>query len=115
MVIGNQTVVFEKENDPTILRAPSAGKLMNYLVEDGGHIVAGQPYCEIEVSRSGNTGLERLITELLTRLTSRQSQLLSDISRRYNFSVFACEESVGMVSVIRCLLSLLVGMFEFIV
>ncbi|XP_043240119.1 acetyl-CoA carboxylase-like isoform X2 [Amphibalanus amphitrite] len=51
VVIGNQTVVFEKENDPTILRAPSAGKLMNYLVEDGGHVVAGQPYCEIEVMK----------------------------------------------------------------
>ena len=67
VVIGNQTVVFEKENDPTILRAPSAGKLMNYLVEDGGHVVAGQAYCEIEAScrragdgeRGGGLGAER--------------------------------------------------------
>ena len=49
VVIGNQTCVFEKDNDPTILRAPSAGKLLNYLVEDGGHVYAGQGYCEMEV------------------------------------------------------------------
>jgi hypothetical protein len=48
--IGNQTCVFEKENDPSLLRSPSAGKLLNYLVEDGGHVNAGQSYAEIEVS-----------------------------------------------------------------
>ncbi|KAI5637061.1 acetyl-CoA carboxylase, central region domain-containing protein [Phthorimaea operculella] len=50
IVIGNQTVVFEKEKDPSSLRAPSAGKLINCLVEDGGHVDKGQPYAEIEVS-----------------------------------------------------------------
>jgi hypothetical protein len=49
IVIGNQTVVFEKEKDPSKLRAPSAGKLVNTLVEDGGHVDKGQPYAEIEV------------------------------------------------------------------
>ena len=49
IVIGNQTVVFEKEKDPSKLRAPSAGKLINTLVEDGGHVDKGQPYAEIEV------------------------------------------------------------------
>jgi acetyl-CoA carboxylase/biotin carboxylase 1 len=48
--IGNQTCVFEKENDPSLLHSPSAGKLLNYLVEDGGHVNAGQAYAEIEVS-----------------------------------------------------------------
>ncbi|KAL4711329.1 hypothetical protein ACJJTC_019170 [Scirpophaga incertulas] len=51
IVIGNQTVVFEKEKDPSKLRAPSAGKLINALVEDGGHIEKGQPYAEIEVMK----------------------------------------------------------------
>lgn len=50
IVIGNQTCVFEKENDPSLLRSPSAGKLLNFLIEDGGHVEAGQAYAEIEVS-----------------------------------------------------------------
>lgn len=50
IVIGNQTCVFEKENDPTLLRSPSAGKLIGFLVEDGGHVYQGQAYAEIEVS-----------------------------------------------------------------
>lgn len=50
IVVGNQTCVFEKENDPSLLRSPSAGKLLNYLIEDGGHVNAGQAYAEIEVS-----------------------------------------------------------------
>lgn len=49
IVIGNQTCVFEKENDPSLLLSPSAGKLLNYLTEDGGHVNAGQAYAEIEV------------------------------------------------------------------
>ena len=49
LTIGNKTCVFEKENDPTILRAPSAGKLMQYTVEDGGHVEAGGSFAEIEV------------------------------------------------------------------
>ncbi|CAK1546473.1 unnamed protein product [Leptosia nina] len=51
IVIGNQTVVFEKEKDPSKLRAPSAGKLINCLVDDGGHVDKGQPYAEIEVMK----------------------------------------------------------------
>lgn len=51
VVIGNLTCVFEKENDPTILRSPSTGKLVQYLVEDGQHIEAGQSYAEIEVMK----------------------------------------------------------------
>ncbi len=49
--IGIQTCILEKENDPTILRAPSAGKLVQYTIEDGGHVFAGQPYAEIEVMK----------------------------------------------------------------
>uniref|UniRef100_H3BFJ1 acetyl-CoA carboxylase n=1 Tax=Latimeria chalumnae TaxID=7897 RepID=H3BFJ1_LATCH len=51
IIIGNKTCVFEKENDPSILRSPSAGKLIQYNVEDGGHVFAGQCYAEIEVMK----------------------------------------------------------------
>ncbi|XP_063807912.1 acetyl-CoA carboxylase 1 [Pseudophryne corroboree] len=51
VTIGNKTCVFEKENDPSILRSPSAGKLIQYVVEDGGHVFAGQCYAEIEVMK----------------------------------------------------------------
>uniref|UniRef100_A0A1L8D6K8 Acetyl CoA Carboxylase-2 n=1 Tax=Plutella xylostella TaxID=51655 RepID=A0A1L8D6K8_PLUXY len=51
IVIGNQTVVFDKEKDPSKLRAPSAGKLVNLLLDDKGHVDKGQPYAEIEVMK----------------------------------------------------------------
>uniref|UniRef100_A0A673MAX3 acetyl-CoA carboxylase n=1 Tax=Sinocyclocheilus rhinocerous TaxID=307959 RepID=A0A673MAX3_9TELE len=51
IIIGNKTCVFEKENDPSLLRSPSAGKLIQYTVEDGGHMFAGQCYAEIEVMK----------------------------------------------------------------
>ncbi|XP_015588836.1 acetyl-CoA carboxylase isoform X3 [Cephus cinctus] len=51
IVIGNQTCIFEKDNDPSLLRSPSAGKLINFMVEDGGHVEAGQAYAEIEVMK----------------------------------------------------------------
>ena len=38
IVIDNRTVIFEKENDPQILRATSPGKLIKYLVSDGDHV-----------------------------------------------------------------------------
>ncbi|BFZ10005.1 hypothetical protein BsWGS_13044 [Bradybaena similaris] len=51
ITIGNQTCVLQKENDPTIIRSLSAGKLINYLVEDGGHVFAGDVFAEIEVMK----------------------------------------------------------------
>ncbi|TSO98495.1 Acetyl-CoA carboxylase 2 [Bagarius yarrelli] len=51
ITVGNKTCVFEKERDPTVLRSPSAGKLLQYIVEDGGHVMAGYPYAEIEVMK----------------------------------------------------------------
>ncbi|XP_034934564.1 acetyl-CoA carboxylase isoform X3 [Chelonus insularis] len=51
IIIGNQTCIFEKDNDPSLLRSPSAGKLISFLVEDGGHVDAGQAYAEIEVMK----------------------------------------------------------------
>lgn len=51
IIVGNKTCVFEKEKDPTVLRSPSAGKLLQYVIEDGGHIFAGETYAEIEVMK----------------------------------------------------------------
>ena len=33
-----------------MLRSPSAGKLLQYTVEDGGHVAEGNVFAEIEVS-----------------------------------------------------------------
>ena len=55
VVVGNQTVVFEKENDPSILMAPSTGKLIKFLIDDGDHVKAGDPYCEMEVMKMVTT------------------------------------------------------------
>lgn len=49
--IDHQTVVFEKDIDPSILRSPSAGKLVNLLVTDGSHLDKNQDYAEIEVMK----------------------------------------------------------------
>ncbi|XP_072271466.1 acetyl-CoA carboxylase 2 isoform X2 [Pyxicephalus adspersus] len=51
VTIGNKTCVFEKERDPTVLRSPSAGKLLQYTVEDGSHVNAGDCFAEIEVMK----------------------------------------------------------------
>ncbi|XP_076067982.1 acetyl-CoA carboxylase isoform X2 [Oratosquilla oratoria] len=48
IIIGHQTCVMDKESDPTILRSAAPGKLLNFLVEDGGHVFVGQPFAEIE-------------------------------------------------------------------
>jgi acetyl-CoA carboxylase/biotin carboxylase 1 len=51
VIIGIQTMVFQKENDPSLLRSPSAGKLIQFLVDDECHVDAGQVYAEIEVMK----------------------------------------------------------------
>ena len=35
----------------SICRSPSAGKLLNYMVEEGGHVLSGDVYAEIEVMK----------------------------------------------------------------
>lgn len=51
ITIDNKTCVLEKENDPTLLRSPCSGKLINFIVDDGGHVFAGDVYAEIEVMK----------------------------------------------------------------
>ncbi|CAI4767824.1 AQG_2a_G0047460.mRNA.1.CDS.1 [Saccharomyces cerevisiae] len=49
--VDSMTTLLEVENDPTQLRTPSPGKLVKFLVENGEHIIKGQPYAEIEVMK----------------------------------------------------------------
>ncbi|KAL7749387.1 acetyl-coenzyme-A carboxylase [Sorochytrium milnesiophthora] len=49
--INGKTVVLEKESDPTKLRSPSPGKLVRWLIPDGGVIQAGKCYAEVEVMK----------------------------------------------------------------
>ena len=67
IIIGNKTCVFEKEDDPTLMRAPSAGKLLNYLVEDGGRVIRNQPYAEIEVMKmvGGNKVIQTAQSQIM--------------------------------------------------
>ena len=46
--IGQTTTIFEKENDPTILRSKNAGRLLNYLKKDGEKVAVGQFFAEME-------------------------------------------------------------------
>lgn len=69
IVIGNQTCIFDKENDPSLLRSPSAGKLINLIIEDGAHVNKGQPYAEIEVMK------------MVMTLTSQEAGTLTFVKR----------------------------------
>lgn len=51
LTLGNQTVMVEKERDPTVVRSPSPGKLVRYLVKEGMVVPAGTAIAEIEVMK----------------------------------------------------------------
>ncbi|CEJ03891.1 Putative Acetyl-CoA carboxylase [Rhizopus microsporus] len=51
LMVDGKTCLLEKESDPTQLRSPSPGKLVNLLLENGDHVKAGQAYAEIEVMK----------------------------------------------------------------
>lgn len=51
MQIDGQTVIFEKENDPTKLRASTTGKLVRFLVPNGTHCEPGTQYADMEVMK----------------------------------------------------------------
>ncbi|KAJ3215866.1 acetyl-coenzyme-A carboxylase [Dinochytrium kinnereticum] len=51
VTIDGKTSSLEKDNDPSTLRSPSPGKLVRYLVHDGGHIREGEAFAEIEVMK----------------------------------------------------------------
>lgn len=50
-VINGQTCTIEREQDPTILKSPSSGKLTRYLVENGSLVHKGTNVAEIEVMK----------------------------------------------------------------
>lgn len=51
IIIGNKICVFEKENDLLVMCLFFVGKLIQYIVEDGGYVFVGQCYVEIEVMK----------------------------------------------------------------
>uniref|UniRef100_A0A1I7RZR9 biotin carboxylase n=1 Tax=Bursaphelenchus xylophilus TaxID=6326 RepID=A0A1I7RZR9_BURXY len=46
--IGRSLTIFEKENDPSVLRSRNAGRLLQYLVKDGEMVEKGETYAEME-------------------------------------------------------------------
>ena len=50
--LNNQAITFEKENDPSLLRAPSAGKLVEFLVDENTQVT--------NATRSGTVFSRRL-------------------------------------------------------
>ena len=45
----SQNILLVHEFSFHSLRSPSPGKLISFMVEDGGHVFAGEAYAEIEV------------------------------------------------------------------
>ncbi|PRW58200.1 acetyl- carboxylase 1-like isoform A [Chlorella sorokiniana] len=51
LTIDSRTCLLSNEHDPSKMLAISTGKLVRYLVDDGGHIAADAPYAEVEVMK----------------------------------------------------------------
>ncbi|KAL3320098.1 hypothetical protein Ciccas_001211 [Cichlidogyrus casuarinus] len=62
-VIDNRTCLFEKEQDPSVLRSPSTGKLIQFTVDDGEHLYENEVYALIEIMK--------LVLELRSPATGR--------------------------------------------
>ena len=52
MHVDGHPCFFPDDLDPTKMSAPGTGKLLRYLVPDGGRAVEGVAYCEIEVMKT---------------------------------------------------------------
>ncbi|CAB3410106.1 unnamed protein product [Caenorhabditis bovis] len=48
VTIGNQIIVFEKDNDPSVLKSPYTGKLLAYKKEDGDYVDVGETFATVE-------------------------------------------------------------------
>lgn len=55
VTVNNKVTIFTKETDPSILKSPTAGKLVRYLIPDGQKIKVNQVYAEIEVMKMNMT------------------------------------------------------------
>lgn len=51
LTINSRTCLITKESDPSVIRSPSSGKLVKYLVTDRSHVGAGRPIAEMEVMK----------------------------------------------------------------
>jgi acetyl-CoA carboxylase/biotin carboxylase 1 len=51
LAVGTYTCLLSNEHDPSRMVALSTGKLVRYLVDDGGHVGADAPYAEVEVMK----------------------------------------------------------------
>lgn len=51
LVIDNFDCLIELDNDPSSIRAPSSGRIVKLLVENGSKVLPGTPICEIEVMK----------------------------------------------------------------
>eukprot|EP00887_Chlorella_sp_A99_P005434 scaffold1.g5434.t1 len=66
--IGPRTCLLSNEHDPSSLLSMSTGKLVRYLVDDGGRVEADQPYAEVEVMKMVMTLLAPAAGVLRARL-----------------------------------------------
>lgn len=48
MTIGRSLVVFDKDNDPSVLKSPYTGKLLSYKKQNRDFVNVGQVYAQIE-------------------------------------------------------------------
>lgn len=51
MTVDSKSCLLEQENDPTQLKTPSPGKLVQYTVDNGAHVKTGQAFAEVEVMK----------------------------------------------------------------
>ena len=51
MVLDGQTWLLPNQFDPSELRTDVTGKLIRYLQDDGGEVVAGKPFAEVEAMK----------------------------------------------------------------
>ncbi len=51
ITINGRTVIVEDENDPSLVRSPSPGKLVRYLIADGTVVPAGAAIAEVEIMK----------------------------------------------------------------
>uniref|UniRef100_A0A183BK10 Acetyl-CoA carboxylase n=1 Tax=Globodera pallida TaxID=36090 RepID=A0A183BK10_GLOPA len=48
VIIGKTLTIFDKENDPSMLRSKNAGRFLQYLKKDGLYVTVGEVFAEME-------------------------------------------------------------------
>ncbi|KAL7669003.1 hypothetical protein ACOME3_009679 [Neoechinorhynchus agilis] len=51
LFVGTHSIMFNKRLDPSVLRAPSPGKITRHLVQDGEEVKEGVDYIEMEIMK----------------------------------------------------------------